>query len=386
MKLRALVRVAPLLGLTFAASGARAGGAPDVDVRTWAPSSDPRANLVLEPVTTPGPWQFSVGAWTHYERDSVAVTSFTGTVAHPLQDQLGLDITASLGLGKRAEVGLRAPTFLYADGTSGLAPAIVSSGKVPTAGFGNLALQGKGTILENHIGGYGLAALGEATFPTGTSAGFLSDSGPTFTARAVFDVSLLVASLQASLGYTLRTSQVTWPVGTAGRVTFGDSIPWTVGFLVRPALMHAIDPDGRQMWELALHGALPAGPDAPFSDAGAALRPVLLAASNRVELGRYRDWFVLVGADVGLDSAVGVPAFRATLALGLTFADHDADRDGVPDDVDQCRHLAEDRDGFEDADGCPEADNDDDGIVDAEDACPNVKGPPNADPRKNGCP
>ena len=38
---------------------------------------------------------------------------------------------------------------------------------------------------------------------------------------------------------------------------------------------------------------------------------------------------------------------------------------------DRCPMDAEDRDGFEDADGCPDPDNDRDGVLDARDSCPN---------------
>ncbi len=48
----------------------------------------------------------------------------------------------------------------------------------------------------------------------------------------------------------------------------------------------------------------------------------------------------------------------------------DADLDGIPDRVDNCPHAAEDFDGFEDEDGCPDADNDKDGILDVNDDCP----------------
>ncbi len=48
----------------------------------------------------------------------------------------------------------------------------------------------------------------------------------------------------------------------------------------------------------------------------------------------------------------------------------DSDRDGVPDSVDQCPSRREDRDGFEDEDGCPELDNDQDGVIDGLDECP----------------
>jgi outer membrane protein OmpA-like peptidoglycan-associated protein len=50
--------------------------------------------------------------------------------------------------------------------------------------------------------------------------------------------------------------------------------------------------------------------------------------------------------------------------------DVDDDRDGITDDVDRCKTTPEDTDGFEDEDGCPEADNDHDGVADEEDHCP----------------
>ena len=60
----------------------------------------------------------------------------------------------------------------------------------------------------------------------------------------------------------------------------------------------------------------------------------------------------------------------------------DRDHDGIPDDLDKCPDQPEDKDGFEDADGCPDPDNDKDGILDAADKCPNEPGPADND----GCP
>jgi outer membrane protein OmpA-like peptidoglycan-associated protein len=48
----------------------------------------------------------------------------------------------------------------------------------------------------------------------------------------------------------------------------------------------------------------------------------------------------------------------------------DTDGDGLVDDVDKCPNEAEDKDGFQDDDGCPDADNDGDGVADANDKCP----------------
>ena len=60
----------------------------------------------------------------------------------------------------------------------------------------------------------------------------------------------------------------------------------------------------------------------------------------------------------------------------------DKDGDGIPDDKDKCPADAEDKDGFQDDDGCPEKDNDGDGLLDATDKCPNEAGPAST----NGCP
>src|SRR6185503_7903875 len=48
----------------------------------------------------------------------------------------------------------------------------------------------------------------------------------------------------------------------------------------------------------------------------------------------------------------------------------DLDGDGILDNVDRCPRVPEDKDGFQDQDGCPEDDNDSDGINDPIDKCP----------------
>lgn len=54
------------------------------------------------------------------------------------------------------------------------------------------------------------------------------------------------------------------------------------------------------------------------------------------------------------------------------FGGADSDHDGVRDRVDRCPRQAEDLDGFQDADGCPEWDNDQDGVPDNLDGAPDA--------------
>jgi outer membrane protein OmpA-like peptidoglycan-associated protein len=64
----------------------------------------------------------------------------------------------------------------------------------------------------------------------------------------------------------------------------------------------------------------------------------------------------------------------------------DNDQDGIPDKADKCPDVAEDLDGFEDSDGCPDPDNDKDGILDAVDKCPNEPETFNGFEDEDGCP
>jgi OOP family OmpA-OmpF porin len=66
--------------------------------------------------------------------------------------------------------------------------------------------------------------------------------------------------------------------------------------------------------------------------------------------------------------------------------DPDNDGDGIPDLRDRCPNQAEDKDGFQDEDGCPDPDNDGDGILDANDKCPNEAEDRDGFQDQDGCP
>jgi OOP family OmpA-OmpF porin len=380
----------PLAALAVAvfsvAGGANAQPAPSIDARTWRPSTDPEATLALEPVATPGPWQWNVGAWAYYAQDPVVVRDITnGSVtSRPVEHLVGADLVASIGIGSRVSFGVDLPTFLWQDGTSPL----------PTSGFGDIALTGKATIVPNdHEGlraGFGLAALGDVSLPTGNRSSFFGEGQVTASLRLLGEYAFGVGALRASLGYAVRPTSRQWAPAPDLSPVFGDAIPWALGVTLRPrAAFQSIDADDRQIWEIAAHGALPGGPVAPFGVSGAGsslLSPVMLAVDDRIALGHFRDTSLVLGADIGLDDAIGVPVVRAVVSFGWAPRAHDSDNDGVPDDVDECPDLPEDRDGIQDQDGCPEDDADGDGVLDAVDMCPLVKGVPSADPKKSGCP
>jgi OOP family OmpA-OmpF porin len=66
--------------------------------------------------------------------------------------------------------------------------------------------------------------------------------------------------------------------------------------------------------------------------------------------------------------------------------DNDNDGDGIADAQDKCPMEPEDKDGFEDDNGCPDNDNDGDGLADAQDKCPNEAEDKDGFEDDNGCP
>jgi len=84
----------------------------------------------------------------------------------------------------------------------------------------------------------------------------------------------------------------------------------------------------------------------------------------------------MVGAmgSAGVTPGYGAPDWRFGGVIGFTMPGDpeigDADGDGILDDVDECINEAEDFDGFQDEDGCPDLDNDGDGVLDVDDGCP----------------
>ncbi|KFE67309.1 Outer membrane protein A precursor [Hyalangium minutum] len=64
----------------------------------------------------------------------------------------------------------------------------------------------------------------------------------------------------------------------------------------------------------------------------------------------------------------------------------DTDEDGVRDEADACPREAEDKDGFQDEDGCPDNDNDQDGVADAADKCVDQAETVNQVDDEDGCP
>ncbi len=106
--------------------------------------------------------------------------------------------------------------------------------------------------------------------------------------------------------------------------------------------------------------------------------------------GTFGDVLASLGVGTGVVAGVGAPDLRVLAAVSWRSPGkepvRDTDGDTVFDDVDGCVTDPEDRDGFDDHDGCPDPDNDKDRVDDIADKCPT-----NAEDRdlfqdEDGCP
>lgn len=109
-------------------------------------------------------------------------------------------------------------------------------------------------------------------------------------------------------------------------------------------------------------------------------------------------------AGPGLVDGYGSPDVRAIFTLGIgphphkeappapvqqplaQTAPRDGDADGIFDADDRCPDEAEDLDGREDQDGCPEHDRDGDGVADPDDRCPDQAEDRSGTADEDGCP
>lgn len=336
---------------TFGSRSAEAQ-TPSLDVRQFRPSTDPNGSVYLEPTKTPGAGEWNAGAWVSYALDP-ALLKMAGEQSRLISHQLSTDFIANIGVTNRGALGIDVPAIVWQAGSGDpLVTKAMGDSRLPMMALGDIALTAKANLLSYELGGFGLAALGRLTLPTGERTSFLGEGAPTSELRLLGEYDFLVGSLQATAGFKLRTERRDFL-----RTAYGNEIPFGAALVVRPQAL-GLDDAGRWTWTAEVHGSkmLPVTGLGP--DVETAKSPVLASLSARYAI---KDVSLVFGAETSITRALGDPTVR--LFAGIQWAPRfrDRDGDGIEDHLDQCPDLPEDRDGFEDWDGCPEWEDEDDG-------------------------
>ncbi len=298
-----------------------------------------------------------------------------GTEAAAIDDQLNASFLWAVGLGRGLELSAVTPVTLFQDGTGpdvlrSQAPPPLVRTAVRDARLGlSAALVSRPEALGAR--GLGLVARAQLALPTGNEAVFAGGVGPAFAPALTADYRLGRFLFAAELGARLRKASTVGGarVGSQALAAIG------VGFdvLPRELLSTHLEAYTLPSLERQYEPARDEGSGRVRLDAGgAALAPTEWLATVRSSPALGGDFSVQAGGGTALpiapDSATQ-PRFRFVLGLRYAPLGRDSDADGVPDRDDQCPERPEDRDGFEDGDGCPDPDNDRDGIPDAQDRC-----------------
>ena len=401
--------VAPLaLGLVVcAADGAAAQRA--VDVELFHPSLDGYGILSVERTQTSPQWRFGFSLWANGALSPLRLALYDAGTLMPrrtvlIDRQIALDFGAHVGLLRWLELALDLPvssqSYTDAYGHTGSAgdPTVARTGFYAADRYTNVPppdvspldarLALKARLVQKSVFGLGLVAT--VTLPFGDDSAFLGDGGFTFRPLVVADVTAGRFTVAVNAGAIVRGRQrVVDPHDLAAGVTpprvlleVGDELTYAIGAAYRCARLVGL--------AVAFYGYEPLA----VSPGVAVDRTADVVAA--VQLFPWQDVAVTVGGGSAVFRAaarrddarafVGLSWTPAAARGPVTAGGADRDGDGVPDAQDLCPTEPEDRDGFDDDDGCPDPDNDQDGIPDRSDRCPDQAEDRDGFADEDGCP
>ncbi|MBX2797592.1 MAG: OmpA family protein [Myxococcales bacterium] len=328
------------------------------DAQRYTPPAGAAGGLVVERPYVPS--NVSVGLYADAAVNPVVFRDNGEIVSRPLQSLVVLDVLASVAVAERLELAVGLPVAPLYSGDRFEQPQFAYQA---VAGVGDvritpkLALVGKA---RDNGGRVGLVV--PVTLPSGNPLALRGSGGLSVTPTLLVGGRSDALSIHGSAGFRVRPDlDPLAPVGN--EVTYGLGLAYEI----------ASGPDTGTDLLLEASGA------SDVSRTGARLTDHPLELLGGVQWRPHRSWNVTVGFGPGLTSGLGTPDAR--WVLGLRYApqaavsskptENDRDGDRIRNDNDDCPDKPEDRDGFEDRDGCPDPDNDGDRIADDDDECPN---------------
>jgi len=290
-----------------------------------------------------------------------------------VRHQMFTHVGGALTLADRVRFGLNLPIAVYQDGersavnVNGTTELFKPADK---AAIGDIRLAADVRLLGQYGDAFVLAGGIRAWLPTGQRSQFTGDGSTRIAPQvmAAGDLGPITYAARLALVYRPRDD------GYAGS-PLGSELLGAAGVGVK-----------------ALDKKLVIGPEvfasSVFTDSNSFFKtrgtPAEWLFGIHYALGDIR---VGGGVGGGLTRGYGAPQIRALASLEWVpaYDRPDRDKDGIFDDEDACPDVFGVRDPDPKKNGCP-ADRDGDGVPDSEDACPDVPGVRDADPKKNGCP
>jgi OOP family OmpA-OmpF porin len=343
-----------------------------LDVQLFQPAIGPRNFVTVEGTSVAEHKRLSFGVFLNYQTHPYVVFTRGATQesVNVVDNQTTAEAQAAIGLFGRYQVGVALPYTLHLEGDQVDAMGLPSNFRLKENGIGDVRIEGKmllATLGEDDE--YTIALSAGLSLPTGKSDSrpFLGDKMITGRIKVIGGAELGKLRLGGNLGILVRQTS--------------DAFATELG----PQLLYALAaayPVAKRL-DLMLEGYGRSGLN-QFAKFYSDVNPFEADLSARFAINGM--WSVLAGGGRGFGSGVGAPDLRLFAGAQFNPDYRDRDHDGIYDVHDRCPDEPEDRDGFQDQDGCPDKDNDNDTIPDAQDRCPNEAEDLDQFEDEDGCP
>jgi hypothetical protein len=321
----------------------------------------------------------------------VATADPGGSPVYAVDDRFDATLLFALGVTDRLELTMAAPATLYQSG-AGLTGAVSGSPALPRSAVRDFRFGLAFAIVPRPRVGEprGLALTGRMEFgaPLGNKTAFAGAPGAVYAPSLVLDWRLGRVLVAAEAFARIR------PEATFANATVGTQVGGALGVSVdvlRDRWL-TVAAEAFAMPGVSGQKISPFAEECTTAESCPGPKPLVPAewigsVSTAHLLGG--DVVFSVGAGGPLPfvaHALTSPAYRVNFGIRYAPTGRDTDGDGIPDRDDKCPTLPEDKDGFEDADGCPDPDNDKDGIPDEKDRCRDAPEDFDGHQDADGCP
>ncbi len=281
--------------------------------------------------------------------------------------QISTRLAAGYNIGSRVRLDLEVPVYPSVRVADTLGEGTQTFNSV--FAMGNIRLGALLPLLAYEKEGIGIAAAPYLEVPTGSTEAYLSNGGISGGLTASFGGQHGIFGWTANTGLGLMRAS-----SLDETLTLGNNVNGGVGMHVNLGTQFLVGAEGTTIL--------------PFVDGFDPWNKRNVEAHAYFTHMGETGLVATLGGGTGVLAGVGAPDFRVLLAVAYRSPEGPGDRDGdgITDDKDQCPDDPEDKDNFQDQDGCPDPDNDKDTILDIGDSCPNDPEDFDGFEDQNGCP
>ncbi len=314
----------------------------------------------------PSGFSWDVGLWVGYARNPLLLRDADGTrVGSLLQDRVGGSVVGAISFLGRIQLGVELPVVFLNERPAQVPGVVLGNlSSVAGVGVGDLRVVPKVGILRHEDHGIDLALLASVEFPTGGGSRYVGSEG--FLIQPEVAISRPFGNVKAALnvGAAFRTSR---PSALDLRV--GHELVSRLALAYR---FNQVNPEAVPL-EIGVTALAGFALQQPFQNLNQT--PVELKLYASYDVLPFMQLFAAGGVGVvrgwGVPDWRALAGLRFFSPVeAAPKGEPDTDGDGLVDSVDQCPREA----GPAERQGCPARDSDGDGINDDEDACPTERG------------